>query len=612
MKISIKFLILIIFCINGQSKILFSQTTVHLSIIEDGRGILRTRGNECFVIGPYHLVEGAEARTVTITGNKQKISTGKFIKQFPGDIAIIKIETGAEQECQNFSVTKNYADILEKAFEGYLEIRNEDGSIDQEVVNLKKKSAEGITIQSKDSHFEFAKGMSGSSLFTNVNGVKTYLGMLLSVDESNTKYGNVFQADDMNRIMEEFFENPTSLTKSTTVQSGNIIKNVEQEGFKFDLLSAKKSGNRVVLYFNITSLNNDGSLKISKNDARYYDINGGFADATSLKLSGKNDVGGYVGRDFIYPKGVAIPFEISFENVPESNIIALIDVPIKVLKNSTVKFRNIEIEGANSYVRNITNILKSDEIEGFKFDLLSAKKSGNRVVLYFNITSLNNDGSLKISKNDARYYDINGGFADATSLKLSGKNDVGGYVGRDFIYPKGVAIPFEISFENVPESNIIALIDVPIKVLKNSTVKFRNIEIEGANSYVRNITNILKSDEFEGFKFELISAKKIDTRVVLNFQVTSLYIDGKLFLSKKETRYYDNNGGFSDATSLKLSGKNDIGGFVGRDFIYPKGVAIPFEITFENVPDSNSISLLEIKLKAKEYTSIQLKDIPLN
>lgn len=205
--------IILLFIINFA----FTQSTVHLSILEEGRGLLRSRSDECFVIAPYHLVEGVEARSITITGYKQKVSKGKFIKQFPGDIAIIKVESGADQDCQNFSVPKNYAESLEKTFDGYLEIRNEDGSINQEMVHLKKKSSEGITIQAKDPNFQFAKGMSGSSLFGNFNGVRTYLGMLLSVDESNTKYGNVFQADDMERIMQEFFDTGLPNIQNKTV-----------------------------------------------------------------------------------------------------------------------------------------------------------------------------------------------------------------------------------------------------------------------------------------------------------------------------------------------------------------------------------------------------------
>ncbi|MBK9736883.1 MAG: hypothetical protein IPO92_18770 [Saprospiraceae bacterium] len=183
-----------------------SQSTVHLQSTEEGRGIVKSRGNECFIIAPDHLFPRKSSEKVIVSGDNQKISRGKYIQSYPADIAIVRIESGADQECKEWKTVQNYNSLLEKTNEGYIEIRNDDGSYDHEPMYLKSKSMSGITISPKDNSFEFSKGMSGSSLFTNLNDEKVYLGMLLSVDEENSQSGNVFQADDMERIMQEFFK----------------------------------------------------------------------------------------------------------------------------------------------------------------------------------------------------------------------------------------------------------------------------------------------------------------------------------------------------------------------------------------------------------------------
>jgi hypothetical protein len=185
---------------------IYAQTTVHLSILEEGRGLLRSRGNECFVIAPYHLFDGAENRNIVITGDNQKISQGKYIKQYPGDIAIIKIEGGAAQECTEWNIVKSFTPLLKNTIDGFLEIRNDDGSLDHEPMYLKRKTDQGITIQAKDANFEFSKGMSGSSLFTLAKSKKIYLGMLMSADSSNSKIGNIFDAKYMDNIIGDFFD----------------------------------------------------------------------------------------------------------------------------------------------------------------------------------------------------------------------------------------------------------------------------------------------------------------------------------------------------------------------------------------------------------------------
>ena len=113
-----------------------------------------------------------------------------------------------------------------------------------------------------------------------------------------------------------------------------------------------------------------------------------------------------------------------------------------------------------------------------EYQAKTIKKTGNKVVANINITSLEIDGLLEIKERATKYYDVNGGFADATNLRLSVKDSYNKSVGDKFTFPKGFAIPLEIHFEKVPESNGITLLKLTI--FKNSVkiIKFRDIKIQ--------------------------------------------------------------------------------------------------------------------------------------
>jgi hypothetical protein len=574
-------------------KSICAQSTVHLSILEEGRGILRSRGNECFIIAPYHLVDGAENRQVVVTGDNQKVSQGKYIKQYPGDIAIIKIEGGASQGCTEWDIVKSFTQLLNNTFEGFLEIRNDDGSFDHEPMYLKRKTDQGITIQAKDANFEFSKGMSGSSLFSNINGVKTYLGMLLSTDDNNNKIGNVFQADDMDRIMGEFFIGPLGVkTKEVSTQSVQFANQFHEEaGFNFELIKAKKSGDKIVLSFSITSTLKDDINYFHRQGTKIYDQNGIQIEASSIKLANQNNPN-YGGWDFTFPKGVSIPYQITFNGCENFETISLLEM--MVLNGKIIKFKNLTLEGVNTVSSyNIPKvIIKSHEEAGFNFELIKAKKSGDKIVLSFSITSTLKDDINYFHRQGTKIYDQNGIQIEASSIKLANQNNPN-YGGWDFTFPKGVSIPYEITFNGCENFETISLLEM--MVLNGKIIKFKNLTLEGVNTVSSyNIPKvIIKSHEEAGFNFELIKAKKSGDKIVLSFSITSTLKDDINYFHRQGTKIYDQNGIQIEASSIKLANQNNPN-YGGWDFTFPKGVSIPYEITFNGCENFETISLLEM------------------
>ncbi len=430
--------------------LIFAQNTVHLSIVEEGRGILRSRGSECFIVAPYHLIQNAETKTITITGENQKTSTGKFIKSYPGDIAIIRIEKGANQDCTEWKISKSFTTLLKNSYEGFLEIRNDDGSFDHEPMYFKKQTDQGITIQAKDPSFEFAKGMSGSSLFSNINGVKTYLGMLLSVDESNSKLGNVFQADDMDRIINDFFLNNIVSEYGQTLSYNN---------FTFKIKDILTDGNQIKIILDAnTSLSKETLIfygsQYGDNSTMLFDCENKTSKINLFKMGDKvyhGAYGGWTSTELF--SGSSQSIELTFNNVSK------IKFPINLqlsFGDSQIIFRNLNSlsnlsENANSIVSN--SPLKSIEFDDFKLEIMENTQQDETVILRGKITALENDSHLILSGNNygdgsTMIYSSRGDKIKVTKIKIADQTIEGNcYVAKKLI--KNIPTQIQFYFDNV-------------------------------------------------------------------------------------------------------------------------------------------------------------------
>lgn len=168
---------------------------------EFGRGILKTRSGACFIILPNHVVGEDPSGTFRIYGEKARLSSATFVQSFPNDLAVLRITGGEEQYCTQWSLHPEYHLAIEQITSCYLEVINVSGSIDKKPAEI--VGTDDMTLQIRlKGDAAILKGMSGSSVFAQYGGARTYLGMLMEVDEG---IGLVLQADNIMAIVDEFF-----------------------------------------------------------------------------------------------------------------------------------------------------------------------------------------------------------------------------------------------------------------------------------------------------------------------------------------------------------------------------------------------------------------------
>lgn len=182
-----------------------TQTVVFVGTENDnefGRGILKPRSGACFVILPKHVVGEEPSGSYRIYGEKSRLSSASFIKNYVEDIAILRITGGEEQYCTQWSLYPEYNLAIEQITNCYLEVISVAGAIDKIPAEIISVDELTLTIKLKDGR-AILKGMSGSSVFALYNGARTYLGMLLEVDGDNN--GTILQADNLMAVVDEFF-----------------------------------------------------------------------------------------------------------------------------------------------------------------------------------------------------------------------------------------------------------------------------------------------------------------------------------------------------------------------------------------------------------------------
>ena len=105
------FLIVIVFQFQAQE-------TVFVESTQKGKGILKSRSGECFVITPEHVVS-EDASVLSIIGSKNVLSKGELVQSYGEgiDLAIVRVVGGGAQNCTNWSVPKNYTSMLNNSID---------------------------------------------------------------------------------------------------------------------------------------------------------------------------------------------------------------------------------------------------------------------------------------------------------------------------------------------------------------------------------------------------------------------------------------------------------------------------------------------------------------
>jgi hypothetical protein len=600
-------LLLCLFVFSVSIPFLLGQTTVHLQSAEFGRGILKPRLGECFVIAPLHVVEGG-AGSVTITGARNVQSTGVFAQGFPGDLAVVRVVDGGQQACTDWETAENYDEILSNTLEGFLELRREDGSTRLMQVFIPEKTSETITIEPKRPNQSFTKGMSGAALYTLVEGKKVYLGMLQEVDSENG-WGYVIQADDLERILGGFFDSADSPPPSepsnrntARIQSDPVKKDIPQKSpssmvfedldLKYELLDIKKTGSRVVCKFKVTSLEKDTDLRLSYDNIYVYDQNGLVTQSINIAVGNKN---GYnVNYQLVH--NVPVSLDITFDNVASSaKGLSFFSMPFRSGgRDGRIEFRNISFDSLGA----VFSLPRqegewSEEVLGFEFQLMEYKKSGSRVTCKFLVTNLKNDGFLRLSYDNIYMYDQNGLVTRSANVLVGSAN---GY-NINYYLIKGVQTPLELVFDDVATSaSGISYMDVKFSDDQNNGMfLIRNLSFDGFGAPFNLPAREGEwSDQILGMDFQFMEYRKVGGRVVCKFVVTNLETDGFLRLSYDNNFIYDEKGQVTQSSNVLIGNQNGY----NINYYLIKDVPTPMEITFDDVATSaQGMSSLYIELR---------------
>lgn len=270
-----------------------AQETVYIEANEFGRGIIKPRAAECFAIVPLHIVEGNS--NIEIIGEKNAKTKGELIQATANDLAIVRTTMGAELYCEDWKVDGSYDRILENSVEGFLKIRQNDGGFKLIQVDIKEVNESNITIEPKKSNDVFSKGMSGSTLFTNVDGEKICLGMLMEIDSENNE-GYIFQLDDILANLHDFFDLKTTKTGNQRSSKSSIM-NSKYPVFTEDNLSIQlercfQNGNKVNCEITLLSKEKDYDIYFYGSNEGYtklYDELGHKFKGSFVKIANESD-----------------------------------------------------------------------------------------------------------------------------------------------------------------------------------------------------------------------------------------------------------------------------------------------------------------------------------
>ena len=437
-------LISVFFVIN-----IYGQNTVYVQTNQFGRGILKMRGNECFVITPEHLLKKGEEDyngPINVFGEGGVRSRADLFKSYTGDLAILRFDGETNQNCTKWQLAKNYSSVIENIYEGFLELRDKVGSTTKVAVNISGIDVQYITIRPKDFRENFYQGMSGSSLFVEYKDKKVFLGMLQSISDDET--GSVIRADEIDKILSSHFKPIKKQKKSNIITDKDLTKEVQ--GFKFDLLDINKSGDRVTFTFDVTSLESDKMIHLMNNNVVLYEDKGSVLKANTILIGNKTS--GYA-VEYKLIKNASVTMSIVFTDISSSSKFAtMFEIGFSHEKKlNKFEYRDLyfgdESEDISAVIEKKGNWSKEEL--GFKFDLLDYEKTGTDVIFTFSITSLNKDKTVKLYNGNIFLYDDKGIETKPSNVLLGNRSS--GYA-VEYKLIQGIPVALVISFKDVASS----------------------------------------------------------------------------------------------------------------------------------------------------------------
>ncbi len=604
---------------------LSAQSTVFIESSEIGRGVLLSRNGECFVISPYHVVENS-GLTIDVFGDKSVRSNVELVKRFPNDIAVLRVTDGGAQNCTRWSIPSDYASILDQVVNGYLEVRQRDGSASLMQVNIRNIEDEFITVQPRDFRDKFTKGLSGAALFTTIDGNKIYLGMLQSVEvyDDGTTDGYVLQSDDIARLTSEFFiENQSmilgGITQDKLGLSDNLTGSPDLDetalGFRLQGKEIRKNGSRTTATFTLTSLTQDQQIRLSTNSIEFYDESGKKYQATDLRF------GSVSGRSFSYEliQGVPVELEINFSNVSSSTTgVTQMRIGIQRIDGGKHTFSTGRIILTTNTKRNSPIAtprrgndisekgLWHDNILDFDLNLVSYRENDGNLLVHFKITSFQEDRPIRLHSSSFEVWDDRGGSYKATNLRLG--NNRGRTVSQTLEADVITDLYVEFAGFRAGSKGVVLFSGELGNERSRRKFQLRNLSFF---SYGQPIAvdrlNAIWSTEILGLTVDLISYSKTGTTANFKFQVTSTDSDQVINLSKSSIYLFDEKGNRTQAAEIKLG--NQLGSSVKQTVV--ANVPTNLDIVFRDIRSAASgVALFRCPLTNDQSTQeLQIRNL---
>ena len=182
---------------NGQRVFVATDT-------QQGAGILRSRGDECFVVTAGHILKNPGR--IRVVDSRQQQYSASLMKLYSGsDIAILRVDGNGKTLC-NQSEWSSESQIISSSLaankngQGKIVRVLENGTIQQMQVSVKTYDLQYVTVSPTKNEERITLTWSGSSLYLDT----TLVGMLVDVN-TETNQGELYRTDYIEQLISPFF-----------------------------------------------------------------------------------------------------------------------------------------------------------------------------------------------------------------------------------------------------------------------------------------------------------------------------------------------------------------------------------------------------------------------
>ncbi len=547
-------LIILLISVTISSSI-FSQNTVYVNVPggNEGRGILKSRGEECFVITPKHVIGDYDLDKVSIIGDKKVKSFASIEHQYKEDLAILRVEGGGTQKCTEWSVEDKFESIIDNNISGFVEYRDSDGSVQKADVEVIGVNSEEIHIQRKDAMSGFVKGWSGSSFFVNSNGQRTYLGMLYQIEG---RKGYVMRADHMFNVMTSFFGKEVKeadlSSSGTDIISGNfnssagVLREMETKQVKLAITKFEQNNNKAIFYFTLTNMNSSVQsveFHTHRNYLKLIDQNGISYENPEFRLGNGTD--SRIELIYDVPVGCTVEFDVGMNKITKAAMLQLNGY------YHVFKLFNIELSTSNnlqtnqSQVNSNKNIVLSTQTnKQIKNNVTKFEQKNNKAIFYFTLTNTNAAAmsvEFHTHGNFLKLIDQNGISYENPEFRLGNGTD--NRIELIYNHPVICSVEFEVGMNKITKAAKLQLngyyhefIFTHLNLVSNDVEPKQNILIPSSQDSKTSSTDIGSMD-LENIRLKVNKIEFVGSKIIIYYSYENLDRSNQIMKIKTHISY---------------------------------------------------------------------------